>query len=72
MTLSTYALVITPVSLCDRNGLYGSAVCAFSQGEIESAFSGQFKEQADWDSHWLKVPHSNVPTPRPGSVRKLH
>ena len=69
--VSTYVLFIKPDYLCDRNGLYGSAVCAFSQAQIESAFNGNFKDQADWRSNWLKVPDSNVPTPRPGSVRRL-
>ncbi|XP_041037547.1 sema domain, transmembrane domain (TM), and cytoplasmic domain, (semaphorin) 6E isoform X2 [Carcharodon carcharias] len=48
------------------NSIPGSAVCAFYMDDIESAFSGPFKEQRSTDSTWTPVPDDRVPSPRPG------
>ena len=64
-------LLLNICCLCNRNGLYGSAVCAFNQEQIDSAFNGNFKEQIDTNHNWLKVPQADVPTPRPASVSRL-
>lgn len=45
----------------------GSAVCSFTIDDIQSAFSGKFKEQASSSSAWLPVLNSKVPEPRPGT-----
>lgn len=57
--------------VCGRSGLFGSAVCAFNQGQIDAVFEGNFKEQIDTNYNWLKVPQAEVPTPRPASVCNL-
>lgn len=49
------------------NGLMGSAICSFTLDDIQSAFSGKFKEQASSSSAWLPVLTSRVPEPRPGT-----
>jgi hypothetical protein len=49
------------------NGLMGSAICSFTLTDIQSAFSGKFKEQASSSSAWLPVLSNRVPEPRPGT-----
>lgn len=56
-----YAVFTTPM-----NGLYGSAVCAFTLDSINEVFNGKFKEQETSSSAWLPVLSSKVPEPRPG------
>ena len=51
-----------------RNGFYGSAICAFGGEEIDTAFSGTFKEQQDTNSLWQPTPQDRIPDERPGSV----
>ncbi|KAK2162073.1 hypothetical protein LSH36_104g00012 [Paralvinella palmiformis] len=50
-----------------NNGLYGSAVCKYTNLDIETAFNGTFKEQKESTSIWQRVPEKRVPNPRPGS-----
>jgi len=51
------------------NGLFGSAVCAFSLKKIQDTFDqGSFKEQVSSSSNWLPVLPQQVPSPRPGQV----
>lgn len=49
------------------NGLMGSAICSFTLNDIQTAFTGKFKEQASSSSAWLPVLSSRVPEPRPGT-----
>ncbi|XP_041074469.1 semaphorin-6D-like isoform X3 [Polyodon spathula] len=48
------------------NSIPGSAVCAFSMDDIETVFSGRFKEQKTPDSVWTAFPEDRLPKPRPG------
>lgn len=58
-----YAVFTTPL-----NSIGGSAVCAYRMRDIQAAFEGPFKSQADSNSNWLPVPESRVPSaPRPGT-----
>ncbi|XP_055340182.1 semaphorin-1A-like isoform X2 [Paramacrobiotus metropolitanus] len=56
-----YAVFGTP-----ENSLTGSAVCAFTFGDIERTFNGRFKEQKNPHNNWLPVAPDTVPEPRPG------
>lgn len=49
-----------------NNGLFGSAVCAFTNEDINKTFEGPFKEQKESTSNWQTVPSSREPNPRPG------
>ena len=40
-----------------RNGLHGSAVCAYSMSEMERVFTGDYKKQKSKGSEWLAVPN---------------
>ena len=64
--LSTILLLLfsfcTAPSYCDtmlcysRNGIYGSAVCAFSFSDVDNAFDGEFLEKkADCANTWNRV-----------------
>lgn len=60
-----YAVFTTP-----ENSIGASAVCAFSLSDIVKVFDGPFKGQSSYDSNWLPVPASQVPTPRPGACHQ--
>lgn len=54
------------------HGIYGSAVCVYSLRAINDLFDrGVFKEQTSSASAWLPVLPSQVPSPRPGQVRRI-
>lgn len=55
-----YAVFNTP-----QNGIPGSAVCAFTVGDILKSFEGPFKEQKTAQSSWLPVKDIETPTPHP-------
>ena len=63
--------VIYGVFKTPPNSISGSAVCAFTLGDVSRVFDGQFKEQRSTSDNWLAVEPHKVPSPRPGT-RNLH
>uniref|UniRef100_A0A8C4Z9Z6 Semaphorin 6D n=1 Tax=Gadus morhua TaxID=8049 RepID=A0A8C4Z9Z6_GADMO len=57
---------VVGVFTTQMNSIPGSAVCAFSMGDIEKVFQGRFKEQKTPDSVWTPFPEEKLPKPRPG------
>ena len=60
-------LVVTRAGRCcgaPPCSIPGSAVCAFSMGDIEKVFQGRFKEQKTADSVWTPFPEEKLPKPR--------
>ncbi|XP_059149831.1 semaphorin-2A-like [Physella acuta] len=54
------------------NGYTASAICGFTNTEIDKAFDGTFKEQSTAQSMWLPVSPGEIPTPRPGNCSALN
>ena len=50
-----------------KDGIEGSAVCAFSLKDITNSFNGNFEEQGNRNSSWRSVSKNRIPSPRPGS-----
>ena len=51
-----------------RNGISGSAVCAYRFSDIQESFEGAFKAKQTSTSIWLPVNEEEVPVPHPAKV----
>lgn len=66
---ATAHMAISPCRQAGRAG--GTAVCAYSQEDLEKVFEGKYKELNKESSRWTVYSGPDM-NPRPGSVSAAH